>query len=437
MITKRSISSALDALKRREPVVFANPQKMDLSGRGGPFTLEDVEDAERRLRRFAPVLAILFPSLAEVAGIIESPLLPGEALGAQFGNRLADSPLWIKADSALPVAGSVKARGGIYEVLCFVETIARKHGLLDSGDYLALASPRAREMLARYTVVVGSTGNLGFSIGLSARAFGLGAEIHMSSDAKAWKKKRLREVGAAVVEHAGDYQSAVAEARRTCMQNPERYFIDDEDSETLFLGYATAAIRLKQQFDVAGIAPSADAPLVVFLPCGVGGAPGGISFGLNLIFGNAVRTVFVQPVDAPCFVLRALRPSEPSVSVYDIGLTNRTIADGMAVPCASDLVYRLAGGIIEGYATVTDRALARWVVGVWKATGLRLEPSGAAGFAALEALLANGAEKAAGFLIWTTGGSLLPDDEFQAVLDFQEGDSETRPYAQSGEQETQ
>lgn len=436
LIPRQSVTSALDALARREPLVFANPQKAPARRSGGEFSLEDVEAADLRLRSFAPLLADLFPGLKEAGGIIESPLLSGEPLRQKFGSVLADRPLWIKADSALPVAGSVKARGGIYEVLSFVEIIARKHGLLDSGDYRALATPRARDVLAQYTVVVGSTGNLGFSIGLSARAFGLGAEIHMSSDAKAWKKQRLCEVGATVVEHKGDYQSAVAEARRSCAQSPERYFIDDEDSATLFLGYATAAIRLKQQFEEAGIDPSADAPLIVFLPCGVGGAPGGISFGLNLVFGTAVRTVFVQPVDAPCFALRALRPSEPSVSVYDIGLTNKTIADGMAVPCASDLVYHLVGGLVDGYATVADSALANWVAAVWNSAGLRLEPSGAAGFAALEALLASGAEGAAGFLIWTTGGALLPDDEFQAILDFQGDAPDSGHRDRSADRET-
>ncbi len=40
----------------------------------------------------------------------------------------------IKADHTLPIAGSIKARGGLYEVLVHAETLALHHGLMHAAD---------------------------------------------------------------------------------------------------------------------------------------------------------------------------------------------------------------------------------------------------------------------------------------------------------------
>ena len=46
--------------------------------------------------------------------------------------------------------------------------------------------PKLRAHLAEREIVVGSTGNLGLSVGLGAAALGMRAVVHMSTDAKAW-----------------------------------------------------------------------------------------------------------------------------------------------------------------------------------------------------------------------------------------------------------
>jgi D-serine dehydratase len=263
-------------------------------------------------------------------------------LTAAAPGRRAWPALWVKADHQLPITACIKARGGVFEVLCHAEQLALDAGLLaPGGDTALLADAPARALFARHRVLVGSTGNLGYSVGVMARALGLGVEVHMSHDAQAWKKDRLRAVGATVVEHAGDYAQAVAGARALAAADPAAYFIDDEDSLLLFLGYAAAAWDLAPQLAAQGLVPTPARPLRVYLPCGVGGAR---RRGLRpeVPVGDAVQVVFVEPVAAPCFLLR-LATGDDAASVYDIGLSNHTVADGLAVPRASARVAALAG----------------------------------------------------------------------------------------------
>ena len=365
-----------------------------------PFTIADIKEADARLRRFAPLIEKLFPETAEARGVIESPLTETPNLKKAMGVK---GRLFVKRDSELPIAGSVKARGGIYEVLLHTERIL--------GEAVFSMSPEEiRERLAGYTVQVGSTGNLGLSIGIMSAALGYKAVVHMSSDAKQWKKDMLREKGVEVIEYEGDYSSAVAKGRGLSEADPMSYFVDDENSVPLFMGYAAAALRLKKQLDEAGINVDEAHPMNLYLPCGVGGAPGGITFGVKTVFGDAANCWFVEPEEAPC-MLAAFLCGGP-VPVTELGLTGKTEADGLAVGTASKLVYDTVRELVSGEITVCDAALAFHQTELYKTEGIFIEPSSASALEFAECF-AEGLSDGRNIthIVWATGGRLVPDSE--------------------------
>ena len=388
-----------------------------------------MRQAEARFKRFQPLLQSLFPSeLEKTYGLIESPLIKTPALQNSIGLGPEFGRLWVKTDHTLPVAGSIKARGGFHEVLEHVERLGRRLGLISGEDMSGLIGPDAKKVFAGYEVAVGSTGNLGISIGLIASAFGFRSTVHMSSDAKMWKKSLLAENGVQIIEHSGDYASAVEAGRVTASKDERTYFVDDENSKSLFLGYSVAALRLRHQLAHEGVIVDETHPLFVYIPCGVGGAPGGIAFGLNLIFGLNVHCFFAEPTASPCFLVAMQGQDSPPKSVYEFGLDNITEADGLAVPRASENAVNLMRNTLSGIFTVPDEMLFRNLFQLARTEHLKVEPSAASAVGGptwvtnsecgekyidshgLQSHIQN-----ANHIIWTTGGGLLPQAEYRKL----------------------
>lgn len=420
-------------LQALEPLTWFNPRATTLE-QGLPFVglgREEVAQAEQRLTRFAPYLSAAFPETRAAGGIIESELVAIDAMRQALNGRYERAltgRLWLKKDSHLPISGSIKARGGIYEVLTHAEKLATDAGLLQpEDDYTRLFSDDFRAFFSRYRIAVGSTGNLGLSIGIISAKLGFNVSVHMSADARDWKKQKLRENGVNVIEYAEDYGVAVAQGRQQAAADPHCFFIDDENSKTLFLGYAVAGGRLKQQCERQGIVVDEQHPLFVYLPCGVGGGPGGVAFGLKLAFGDHVHCLFAEPTHSPCMLLGVHTGLHDAIAVQDIGIDNLTASDGLAVGRPSGFVGRAMERLLDGFYTLSDEEMYQLLTLLDRHEHIRLEPSALAGMPGPWRVVANPqwlmqqglSERQmanASHVVWATGGGMVPEDEMAAYL---------------------
>lgn len=427
---------ALRAVADAEETAWINPRLLPFDMVDGLSQLvvsdADIADAAARLQRFAPFIRRAFPETEETNGLIESPLRPipqmQQRLAAEY-HAVIPGRLLLKMDSHLAIAGSVKARGGIYEVLKHAEDLAIGARLLTlDDDYGKLAD--MRDFFARYTMQVGSTGNLGMSIGIMSAAIGFRVRVHMSADAKAWKKNLLRSHGVEVIEYADDYSRAVAEGRRASDADPMSHFVDDEKSVDLFLGYAVAAERLAVQLADIDITVDSEHPLIVYIPAGVGGAPGGVSYGLRRLYHDNVHCFFVEPVQCPSVLLGVATQRYEQVSVHDIGIAGKTDADGLACASPSSLVTRIMTNHMAGVFTVSEAHLYDYLRDLNASEGIRIEPSSCASFAGPLGLLRFPDARAycamhgltperlgnATQIAWATGGRLVPEEIWTEYL---------------------
>ncbi|MDD3839745.1 MAG: D-serine ammonia-lyase [Clostridia bacterium] len=377
---------------------------------------DDIIDAEKRLNRFAPFIKKCFPETND--GIIESSLIEisgmKDSISKTYDKKI-HGRVYAKCDNHLEVAGSIKARGGIYEVLKFAEKLAMDEGLLSGHDnYEIMKGEQFKELFSQHNIIVGSTGNLGLSIGIIGSALGFKVIVHMSSDAKEWKKKLLRNRGVKVIEHKGDFTRAVERARMDSEKEPNAYMIDDENSKELFLGYSVAALRIAQQLKDKGIIIDKDHHMNVYIPCGVGGAPGGITFGLKHIFGDNVSCFFVEPTNSPSMLLSLLTKQYNKFHIKNYGINNKTDADGLAVGSPSKFVAPIAEKLIDGIYTIEDKELYKLVALMKDTEDIKIELSAAAGL--LGPTFISGTPYDI-HVAWLTGGIFLPEETYNSFYD--------------------
>lgn len=406
----------------KRPVSWLNPNLSTMEMMPSfSITKQDMLDAEKLWNRFAPFFVKAFPETEVTQGILESPLKELSKMKEMLNKQAPkiEGRLFLKCDNTLPIAGSIKARGGFFEVLHYAENLALKTGILKKeDDYSVFTSDAFREFFSQYRIGVGSTGNLGLSIGIISAKLGFHVTVFMSADAKVWKKDLLRSKSVEVIEFDGDFSEAILAGRQRTQADPMGYFVDDENSNELFLGYTVGALRIAKQLEEQNIKIDKDHPLFVYSPCGVGGSPGGTAFGLKQMYGDNVHCFFVEPTHSPSVLAGLVTGEMSNISVQDLGIDNHTEADGLAVGRPSHFATHISDHIISGIYTIEDNELFTLLSQLMDSENIFLEPSATAGLVGPQMIAkTNYAEKHnlnmknATHIVWATGGDLVPESE--------------------------
>ncbi len=149
--------------------------------------------------------------------------------------------------------------------------------------------------------------------------------------------------------------------------------------------------------------------------------PGGVAFGLKLLFKDNVHCFFAEPTHSPCMLLGLMTSLYDQISVQDVGLDNVTEADGLAVGRPSGFVAKTIEPFLSGCFTVEDEQLYRLLSALADTEGIHMEPSAFAGMIGPVKLVTEGTKYLSEHhltekmmngthVIWGTGGGMVPKD---------------------------
>jgi threonine dehydratase len=264
-----------------------------------------------------------------------TPLLHSSQIGTQTGTRL-----WFKAE-ALQKTGSFKVRG-VFNRIAQMDATERSHGLI--------------------TI---SAGNHAQAVAYAACVEGVRATVVMPAHASRAKVEAIRAFGADVVL-LGDVFAAFARMQELREQHGYT-LLHPFDDEAVIAGHGSAGLEILEDL------PDVD---VVIVPIGGGGLISGVAAAIKLQR-PLVRIIGVEP-DGAATMSAALAAGE--VVRLD---TIVTIADGLAPPSAGETTLEHVKAFVDDVVTVTDPEIIRAMSLIMTRTKLVVEPSGAAGLAAL------------------------------------------------------
>jgi len=284
------------------------------------------------------------PTLGDVyraRRVLANHLTPTPLINAeQLSNRIGAS-VYVKCENLQPI-GAFKIRGGLYLM------------------------SRLSEDERRGGVVGASTGNHGQSVAYAARAFGAKATIFVPEHSNPLKLASMERLGADVVRHGPDFDSALEGARQFSSEHGT-HFIHSADEPDLIAGVATATLEVMEQV------PDLDA---IFVPIGGGsGLCGACLVGKSL--NPDLVVVGVQAEGAPV-VHESWRARKLKARDHV-----DTFAEGLATRVAFRLPAAMLWDVVDDIMLVSDAELRQSMLTLMETTHMAAEGAGAAALAGL------------------------------------------------------
>ncbi|MBK6923626.1 MAG: threonine/serine dehydratase [Deltaproteobacteria bacterium] len=271
--------------------------------------------------------------------IVHTPVVRVPALDERSGRSL-----FFKAEN-LQRIGAFKARGAMHAAMR-IDPARRARGL-----------------------VTYSSGNHAQAVAWAAREFGVPAAIAMPTDAPPVKLAAVRRLGAEVVL-AGTTSTARYEAALAIAERTGGVIVPPFDDPDIIAGQGTATLELLEQCEREhGVQLDA---LVV--PVGGGGLLAGACV---VCRGTTTKVWSVEPKG--CDAMAASIEAGARVRVEPAA----TLADGLKPVQVGELNFAIAQRELAGCLRVVDEQLADALVALLVHGKLLVEPSGAAGLAAV------------------------------------------------------
>jgi threonine dehydratase len=234
------------------------------------------------------------------------------------------------------------------------------------GASFLIRSLTARDPHDRQLIVGASAGNWGQAVAYACRQAGRPVLFYASVNANRMKVERMRALGAEVRLHGDDFDASKTQAQAFAKEGGARMVADGLDPEVSH-GAGTIAIELLQQ------AASYDAVLV---PLGNGSLLNGVARWLKAAAPH-IRVIGVSASGADAMEkswrMRTI-VLPPSIS---------TIADGIGVRVPIPEAVDDMQGIVDDVHLVSDTQIIEAMRLIYRHAGLLIEPSGAAGVAAI------------------------------------------------------
>ncbi|RYI97923.1 MAG: pyridoxal-phosphate dependent enzyme, partial [Actinomycetales bacterium] len=250
-----------------------------------------------------------------------------------------------------------------YQVQLKCENLQRTGSFKIRGAYVRIArlSPEERAL----GVVAASAGNHAQGVALAASLLGARATIFMPDGAALPKVAATRGYGADI-QFAGTGVTEALVHARAFAERTGAVLIHPFDHEDILAGQGTVGLEIIEQLpDVR----------TVLVPLGGGGLAAGIS--LLRERRPDVKVVGVQAESASAY------PGSLAAGHPVAGVMGQTMADGIAVAEPGVVPFEVIRDQLDDVLTVSEDSMSTALIGLLERAKMLVEPSGAAGVAAL------------------------------------------------------
>ncbi|MGH8138920.1 MAG: threonine ammonia-lyase, biosynthetic [Steroidobacteraceae bacterium] len=269
---------------------------------------------------------------------IESPLEEAARLSRRLGNQIL-----LKREDLQPVF-SFKLRGAYNRIAHLSEAIAQRG------------------------VVCASAGNHAQGVALAANRRGIPAVIVMPQTTPLIKVQAVIDLGAEVVLHGDDYDSAFDRALALARER-SLVFVHPFDDPDVIAGQGTIGVEILRQ-----TGGHLDA---IFVPVGGGGLIAGIAVYVKYLYPN-VRIIGVEPEDAAS-MYESLRAGR-RVTLDHVGI----FADGVAVKRVGEENFELCRAHVDEILLLDTDEICAAIQDVFEDTRSIVEPAGALAVAGIK-----------------------------------------------------